>query len=71
LGRPCDVFGSDTRRAIREALKAGNQTPTEIAEAAGLDYDLCAKTLQRMVEGGEVQKGGRGRYRLTPDPFAT
>src|SRR6056297_1163000 len=69
LGRPCDVFGSETRKAIREALKAGHQTPKEIAEAGELDYDLCAKTLQRMAEGGEVQKGGRGRYRLTPDPL--
>jgi hypothetical protein len=70
LGRPCDVFGSDTRKAMRRALKDGKQTPQEIAEAAGLDYDLTAKTLQRMCEGGEVEKGGRGRYRLTPDPFA-
>lgn len=70
LGRPCDAFGSETRKAIREALKAGHQTPKEIAEAGDLDYDLCAKTLQRMAEGGEIQKGGRGRYRLTPDPLS-
>lgn len=68
LGRPCDVFGSDTRKAIRSALKDGHQTPQEIASAAELDYDLCAKTLQRMAEGGEIEKGGRGRYRRTPDP---
>ena len=67
LGRPCDAFGSDTRKAIRAELKAGKQSPTEIAEAAGLDYELCAKTLQRMVDGGEVERGGRGRYRLRPD----
>ena len=68
LGLPCDVFGSNTRKAIRAALKDGHQSPQEITEATGLDYDLCAKTLQRMAEGGEIQKGGRGRYRPTPDP---
>ncbi|NND43239.1 MAG: AAA family ATPase [Silicimonas sp.] len=67
LGRPCDVFGSETRKAIREALKAGHQTPKDIAEHGGLEYDLCAKTLQRMAESGEVEKGGRGRYRRKPD----
>lgn len=70
LGRPSEAYGSDTRKVIREALRAGKQTPKEIAEFGDLDYDLCAKTLQRMVEGGEVQKGGYGRYRLTPDPLA-
>ena len=70
IGRPSDVYGSETRRAIREALKAGRITPKEIADDTGLDYDLCAKTLQRMSESGEVQKGGYGRYRLTPDPLS-
>lgn len=70
LGRPSDVHGSETRKAIRAALKAGLQAPKEIADAAGLDYDLCAKTLQRMTEGGEIQKGGWGRYRLAPDPLS-
>lgn len=70
LGRPSDVHGSETRKAIRAALKDGHQTPKEISEASKLDYDLCAKTLQRMAEGGEIRKGGRGRYRLTPDPLA-
>lgn len=69
LGRPSDVYGSETRKAIREALKVGRNTPKEIADQSGLDYDLCAKTLQRMSESGEVQKGGYGRYRLTPDPL--
>ncbi|MEL6642745.1 MAG: AAA family ATPase [Pseudomonadota bacterium] len=69
LGRPSDVFGSETRIAIRAALTAGKQNPTEIAEHGDLDYNLCAKTLQRMAEGGEIEKGGRGRYRLRPDPF--
>ena len=70
LGRPCDAYGSETRKAIREALKAGEITPTDIAQHADIDYELCAKTLQRMTEGGEVEKGGRGRYRLAPDPLS-
>ena len=70
LGQPSDAHGSETRKAIRLALKAGRQTPTEIAEHSGIEYDLCAKTLQRMAEGGEIQKGGRGRYRLTLDPLS-
>ena len=67
LGRPCDVFGGETRRTIRDALSEGLQTPKEIANHGDLDYDLCAKTLQRMAEGGEIEKGGRGRYRPRPD----
>jgi len=55
LSRPRDVFGSDTRKAIRAALKAGNQSPQDIATASGLEYDLCAKTLQRMAESGEIR----------------
>ena len=70
LGRPSDVYGSGTRKAIRSAMKGGHQTPKDISEAADLDYDLCAKTLQRMAAGGEVQKGGHGRYRITPDPLS-
>lgn len=70
LGRPSDAYGSDTRKAIRAAMKDGHQRPKDISEAAGLDYELCAKTLQRMAEGGEVQKGGHGRYRHAPDPLS-
>lgn len=67
LGRPSDAHGSATRKAVRQALKDGKITPKDISEVTGIEYDLCAKTLQRMAEGGEVQKGGRGRYRLRPD----
>lgn len=70
LGRPSEAYGSETRKAIREALKAGMQTPKEIADFGDIDYDLCAKTLQRMTEGGEAEKSGRGQYHLTPDPLA-
>jgi len=69
LGRPSDVFGSETRRAIRDALQAGKSTPKEIAAHGALDYDLCAKTLQRMADGGEIQKSGRGRYVIITDPL--
>lgn len=61
LGRPCDIFGSETNQAFRNALKAGKQTPKEIAEHGHLDYQLCAKTLQRMAEGGAIETDGYGR----------
>jgi len=69
LGRPSEAYGSETRKAIREALKAGKQTPKDIAEHGAIEHELCAKTLQRMAAGGEIEKGGYGRYRLTPDPL--
>jgi len=67
LGRPCDAFGSETRKAIRDALKDGMITPKDIAKHGAIDYDLCAKTPQRIADSGEVEKGGYGRYRLTPN----
>jgi hypothetical protein len=70
LGRPSDAYGSDTRKAIREALKAGKETPREIAEYGEIDHELCSKTLQRMAQSDEVQKSGYGRYQLAPDPLA-
>ena len=69
LGRPCEVYGSETRKAIRKAIKAGMQAPKDIAEHGDVEYELCAKTLQRMVEGGELGKGGHGRYHLKTDPL--
>ena len=52
-------------------LRAGMMAPKEIAEHGEIDYDLCAKTLQRMVESGEIGKGGHGRYHLKVDPLAS
>ena len=71
LGRPSEAYGSETRKAIREALKAGMLTPKEIADHGDIAYDLCAKTLQRMTEGGEIGKGGYGRYHLITDPLTS
>lgn len=51
-------------------LRAGMMAPKEIAEHGEIDYDLCAKTLQRMVESGEIGKGGHGRYHLKVDLLA-
>lgn len=64
LGCPSEAFGSTTRKAIRDAFKAGLETPKDITKHTGLDYDLCAKTLIRMAESGEACKLGRGRYAL-------
>ncbi len=70
LGRPCDVHGSATRKTIWEALKAGHHTPKDISAASDIDYDLCAKTLQRMAEVGEIEKHGYGQYRQKADPLS-
>ena len=67
FGRPSDVFGSESRKAIRTALKSGLSKPKEIAEHGRLDDDLCAETLQPMAEAGEIEKCGRSRYCLKPD----
>ena len=69
IGRPSEAYESDTRRTIRIGLMAGKLTPKEIADHGDIDYDLCAKTLQRMVESGEIGKGGYGRYHLRTDPL--
>ena len=49
----------------------GMLTPKEIADFGDIDYGLCAKTLQRMVKGGEIGKGGHGRYHIVADPPAS
>lgn len=66
LGRPFEAYASETRKAIREALKAGMLTPKEIADFGDIDYDLCAKTLQRMAQGGEIGKGKELRAFIEP-----
>lgn len=53
-----------------QAEKPLSCPPNKIAEHGGLDYDLCPRCFRRMAEGGEIEKGGRGKYRLTPDSFA-
>jgi RecA-family ATPase len=70
LGPPSEVFSSDTRQAILAALRDGMTTPSDISNLSGVDYDLCAKTLQRMAAGGEVEKEGRGQYRLAAETLA-
>ena len=52
------------------ALKAGLQVPKVIAEYGGLDYDLRAKAFQRMADGGETERGGRGRYQFRSESLA-
>ena len=68
LGPPEGVFVNETRRLIRIALQAGEETRKAIAAHTGLDYDPCAKTLQRTAGNGEVQKEGRATYLLRTDP---
>lgn len=70
LGDPAEAFASDTRQAIFAAIRAGNQSPKQIAEFSGIDYELAKKTLQRMARAGDVRKGERGRYAIPSDPLS-
>ena len=70
LGEPGTAFASETKRSILDAIQFGHQKPIKISEASGLDYELTKKTLQRMADGGELKKDGRGSYSLPEDPLS-
>ncbi len=58
-------FGmSDTRVKIKAALPQppDTTTPKAIADGTGLDVDVVRHQLSRMVEAGQADKLGRGRY---------
>lgn len=55
---------ADTRRQIAEHLRdRGEQSPKDVAKALDLDHDLARQTLRRMVNDGQLEQAGRGRYR--------
>lgn len=70
LGEPGAAFASETKRGILDAIRAGMRNPLKISEASGIDYELAKKTLQRMADGGELKKDGRGSYALPKDPLS-
>ena len=70
LGLPTEVFASDTKRRIIEAMRQGMQSPAKISEVSGVEYELTKKTLQRMAAAGEAVKNGHGFYELPDDPLA-
>jgi hypothetical protein len=64
-----------TRAAIYKYLEAhGDAAPKQISDGTGLDYENVKKTCRRMVEGGQLETDGAGRYRplslLSLDPNA-
>jgi hypothetical protein len=61
-----DAFASLSvpRRAIIGALQSGATSPAQIALAARLGSDAVRAMLGQMVLAGEVEKEGRGVYRL-------
>ena len=70
LGLPSLAHASDTKRAIYDAMAGGMQTPAKISEVSGINYELCAKTLQRMLSSGEITKDGRSCYSIITDPLS-
>lgn len=79
LGNAAEVRRSDERTAIIEALTPECYTegecyslgPREIADVTGQAYSAIRVTLHRMAKKGEVEKAGRGKYRLPNTPPVT
>lgn len=68
-GQPSEAHATKARQEIRSAMENGHSTPKEITRETGIDYDVCAKTLQRMVRDGGAEKLKRGTYRLVSNPL--
>jgi AAA domain len=65
LGEADDVRKSDERKSIVEALRAtGETTVSQLIAATGMKRNALERLLHKMVRGGEVERTGRGRYRL-------
>lgn len=67
LGPAADYAAStETRRQIMNCLRAGNDgaKPIDVAKKTGLNHDLVKKTMLRMAEAGQLEKGTAGRYFL-------
>ena len=68
-GPGADAKLSQGRREIRNAALEAQKPLTigEIKEATGKSYDAVSKTVQRMLDKGELAKVGRGRYQVPPE----
>jgi len=73
LGDASEVYRSDTRTKILEALTAAADLmgPAEVAGVAGIDQANVRQTLHRMVADGEVIQVSRGQYAHPNKEFAT
>jgi hypothetical protein len=52
------------RMEILRAVGHGHETPKDIATLLGKPADAVRKTLERLVEGGQVQKIAYGKFGL-------
>lgn len=70
LGDATEVRRSDERRKIMDALRGEPQglKAQEIADATGQSYRNVRALVLKMAKAGEVEKVGRGLYRLPPFP---
>jgi hypothetical protein len=64
LGDASQVVQGEERQAIIDALQDGESGPRKIAQDAGLKEASVRHLLRKMVEGGQVEKAGYGKYRL-------
>lgn len=73
LGEAPEVRRSDSRKAVVAALLAAGRplSPREVADLTGLEHDNARQILTRMVESGEVERAGAGKYQAASDPPVT
>ena len=68
-GDAAELHRSQGRQAILAALAGGGEmSPQDIAAVATMKPDAARQLLGRMVEDDEIERVGRGRYRLKPMP---
>jgi AAA domain len=60
---------TETRRQIMNHLRAGHDgsKPADVARETGLDHELVKRTMLRMANAGQLEKGPAGRYYI-PKP---
>lgn len=70
LGDAADVHRSDQRKAITTVLDASDKamSPNEIAIALKQPVVNIRQLLLKMTKAGEIQKDGRGKYKLADIP---
>ncbi len=67
MGDAAEFRMSEERRAIVAALRGESEPlgPTEITDVTGHKAGATRKLLHHMVKSGEVQREGRGKYKLS------
>ncbi|GAC1550103.1 MAG: hypothetical protein NVS2B5_05740 [Beijerinckiaceae bacterium] len=67
-GKAEDVHRSDERSTILAALREAAEalTTREITDLCGMNYEAGRKMLTRMVRSGEIERTGRGLFKMPP-----